>query len=207
MESGEYGSLYADFLPKAQQIVATFVGGISYDEVKIVAHDLVVDFLFFSKSFSDYFDPEKGTLVPYFKAYVRKKCRGVRERHFTPCVPLDEAPIKELAVQDSFSWWFEFGSEIRRLKKLLGTTTSSGVNLGDLLVANLVLSMWDETDKFDELSEIFGVSVVRLKRALKDMQRKVILYNGTFNFGGAINRRNKKEGLGGIPNGSSGDSV
>ncbi len=208
MEPCEFGKLYSDLLPRAQQVVASSFKGICFDEIKIIAHDMVIDFLYFSKSFSDYFDPKKGTLVPYFGAYVRKKCRGVRERHFSPCVDLESVPMKELATDDTFGWWFEFGNEVKNLKAKLIGFESNGINLGELLVANLVLSIWEDGARLDELSRIFGVSRVRVRRALKIMQKKVRLYDGTSYLCRIVSRRPKDESKEGkSPSGSDAGGV
>jgi hypothetical protein len=196
VEPCEFGNLYLDLLPKAQQVVASSFRGICFEEIKIIAHDMVTDFLYFSKSFSEYFDPTKGSIGAYFSAYVRKKCRGERTRHFTPCLGLESVPVKDLAKDDTFSWWFEFGDDVKKLKEKLSGFESSGVDLGELLVANLVLSIWEDSSRLDGLSQMFNVSRVQIRKALKVMQGKVRLYDGTSYICRVISRRPQGESKG-----------
>lgn len=185
MEPCEIGTLYLTLLPKAQCGVRNAIKGFSSDDLKEIAHDIVVDFIYFSNTVKGcldpntggYFDPAKGSLINYFSGYVWKKCRGIRERRYrSDTVNLEDVPLRKLSMSHDFTWWVEFGSEVKLLRQKLAPFTVSGINLGELFVANLVLSVFDDGERFSELSNMFGVSRVRIKNAVKAMQGKVKLY-------------------------------
>lgn len=72
--------LYPQLYPKAMEIVSGAVKGCNVIRWREIAHDLTVDFLFFSKSFNETYDASLGMVKPFFASYVRKRCMGVRER-------------------------------------------------------------------------------------------------------------------------------
>jgi len=69
--------LYLKLFPKALSLSLKSVGYLPRYRVSEVAHDITVDFLVFSRSFKEVYDPEKGSLSPFFSSYVRRKLRKV----------------------------------------------------------------------------------------------------------------------------------
>jgi len=73
--------LYRKLFLKAEKMVQRFFGTSYSSKVKFeIAHDITVDFLFFSKSFRKTYDFKKGKLLPFFSSYVQKRSYGIRER-------------------------------------------------------------------------------------------------------------------------------
>ena len=74
--------LYQSLQSKANILVAQSFNGYPERQLKEIAHDITVDFLFFSRSFAVTFDESRGELAPFFSSYVRKKCMGLWGRMF-----------------------------------------------------------------------------------------------------------------------------
>lgn len=198
MEPCNLGSLYLSLLPKAQQIAGIKLGEyLNYGGVKEFAHDLVVDFLVFSRSFNEYFDPRKGELSAYFGSYVRKKCmRAAENLSFAEGIAsLDEQVetsshdgsyvgrvSQQPSVPDSFTWWVEFDSVVKKLYQLLSGFDYKEINLGSLFVANIMVSIVEDGSHMALLCKKFNTSRSRMRKALQILERKVRFYEGTQDF-------------------------
>ncbi len=97
-------NLYQSLCSKANVLVAASFKNYPERQVKELAHDITVDFLFFSKSFAVTIREDQGELTPFFASYVRKKCLGmwVRSHKHGHCstdtvYPLvkDETPFED----------------------------------------------------------------------------------------------------------------
>lgn len=115
--------LYPQLYLKAVEIVSGSVIGYDVYRWREIAHDITVDFLFFSMSFRETYCAPLGALNPFFNSYVRKKCMGERDkmkRERLRTIPLDNV-VKPFSVgnfdkiyeiiqltNDSYDWLKRF---------------------------------------------------------------------------------------------------
>lgn len=185
----DFDLLYKKLTPRAEALImASFKGesGMPRQEIQSYAHDIVVDFLFFSRSFQ-YFKEEIGELMPFFSSYVRKKCLRLRDniiisnhRFFRKsaiweeCMELD---MDSYMSSDKFEWWVEFESVVKHIRSCLSKFEVSGLNLGRVFVADLVLTAVGEPHHLHQLCELFGgVSKAKMKNAVKVMKARAKVY-------------------------------
>jgi hypothetical protein len=135
-------NLYPILLEKALVIVRSMVGTSDY---RNMAHDVTVDFLFFSKSFAETYDSRVGGIEEFFSSYARKKCRRFRENRTTALnrfVPLNYA-IGAISREASLDERREVVQKMKNIAKYLlkyHYVSPSGrikICLRDVYVANL----------------------------------------------------------------------
>jgi hypothetical protein len=135
-------NLYPVLLDKAMIIVNGMVGTSDFRDM---AHDITVDFLFFSKSFAVTFDERVGGIEAFFGSYVRKKCLNLRHNRTVALnrfVPLHYA-IGVLSREASLDERREVVQAMKKIAKYLSKSyyvSPSGVVkicLRDVYVANL----------------------------------------------------------------------
>jgi len=127
--------LYPVLNERAYEIVLG-TGYFSFDYYKVIAHDITVDFLFFSESFKRTYDKARGTLMPFFSSYVRKKLFGlwVRDRYRLNKVSFqNEEDLMNVAYKDDFSEWVEVQERLSYFQKFLSNyCVYDTINLGRL---------------------------------------------------------------------------
>jgi len=114
-------ALYVALNPQAQDIVRKFFGRAYHPQwLYEAAHDITVDFLYFSKSFREVYEPKRKTLKPFFSSYVRKKCFGLRQRSSLYNMRKNDLWREDLAVyEDEYAKTLEMMGTFNLMRKVL----------------------------------------------------------------------------------------
>lgn len=166
-------SLYEPLSDRAYKIVSHSFRGFSAYELRQVAHDITVDFLYFSKSFKETYNPKKGELLPFFGSYVRKKCRRVNENFSNLLRRTSSEDVETLAMSDDEFEWVDFQNRMDAFHHFLLEYYSEKINLGHLfhVVLRCVLEEGQVVKKV--LCKKLGVSLSRLNVALEEMRQRI----------------------------------
>lgn len=127
-------SLYVTLYAKASELSQRTFHGLSPCMQDEIAHDVTVDFLIFSRSFRETYDPELGSLKPFFVSYFNRKARGTWERTTRQkkrTLPLLESTgcSRTLITQDEMEWLGVMEDYITQLNFFV----CEGIYLGELL--------------------------------------------------------------------------
>jgi len=156
---------------RALVIVSALLRNCSFMERKEISHDITVDFLFFSRSLKETFDPAKGDLMPFFSSYVRRKCRGLydrQQRDLSRRISLED--IEMLGANDDAFLWFEVEARIKYIRKVLLPHSVRGVCLSRLFGLCLICIMEYGSIKFAFLMKRLKKNKAVVKEALDEMK-------------------------------------
>lgn len=140
-----------------------------------IAHDITVDFLYFSRSYSTTFDPTKD-LLPFFASYVRRKLRRVRdaESNYQNRISKDERAMRNLPVKDESFEWLEVKSRLEFFYDYLHSWNWKTVNLGRLFLITVQLRLIEGKETYRELSKrLNGARFGEIKEAQAEMRRLI----------------------------------
>lgn len=135
-------SLYQKLFPKALSISAKSLSGYTnIERASEIAHDITVDFLFFSSSFREIYDPTVGNLLPFFSSYVKKKLRKVWWNFNCEIAVAnvdDEWVKRSVFFVPGFEQKTEMKDYVYRVFRKVNGKTCLGVSVGDVFKAGLV---------------------------------------------------------------------
>jgi hypothetical protein len=154
----QVGELYLQLYPKAMEIVSGAVKGCNVIRWREIAHDLTVDFLFFSKSFSVTYDSSLGMLKPFFSSYVRKRCMGVRERmqvELNRTQQMDKSLESKFISDSDHTRIFELTHEIETTYVWLQTKYYSSLKGKSFCLADVYLACIESTFKHGSVNMQF----------------------------------------------------
>lgn len=131
----EIAELYPILNERAYEIVLNYTG-LPYDFYKDMAHDITVDFLFFSKSFKRTFEEIRGSLLPFFSSYVRKKAFSIwlrKKKHFNKIsLKNEEDLMKAKCLETPVEEWVELTQRLSHFQAYLNDYFYLNINLGRL---------------------------------------------------------------------------
>lgn len=173
------GELYPQLLPKAMEIVSGMVRGCNVVKWREIAHDLTVDFLFFSTSFRDTYDASLGMVKPFFASYVRKRCLGVRERMQVELKRMRQLDKSCEAVLDSdydHTKVYELASDMRQAHAWLKTQPYISLKGQSYCLADVYLACIESTLRYGSINQTFlrsylKVDLQKLRGMLAKMRR------------------------------------
>lgn len=134
-------SLYFSLFTKAVDITTRSMSYLPTMRVRETAHDITVDFLFFSHSYRETYDASKGKVMPFFSSYVRKKLRRMWEVYNDELVmgSLHEGQIAGASVLPGVDTWVELKLCVKKLHDMVKGQKCSGVPVDAVLRAGLLL--------------------------------------------------------------------
>lgn len=173
----DFETLYGGLCQQAEIIVSGMLQGFGYVVCKEVAHDVTVDFLFYSSSYQKVYD-ESRDIKPFFNAYVRLRVRRYRERLqkgryavmlTDHCVVSDSCLVTDGGVLQ-----FEAQDFARAMAKCLEDRIfywqKHSIDLHDLFLASL--QSWQEKGKSNLtwIAKRLGYEKAVVERALISMR-------------------------------------
>ena len=171
MERG-YEDLYGSLIHQAFPIISGMLQGFSQGVWQEVAHDVTVDFIFYSNSYQRVFDGDRD-VKPFFNAYVRLRTRSYREKlqkgyyhgELTDdCAVYDDMSALQFEAQD-------FARAMAKcLEDKMFYCQKSSISLHDLFVVSM--QSWHEKGRPNVawISEQLGFSKAVIKQALINMR-------------------------------------
>ena len=127
--------MYPTLNEKAYELVLNY-RGLPYDFYKDMAHDITVDFLFFSTSFKKTFERARGALLPFFASYVRKKAFSIwlrKKEHFNKISRENEEDLMKVkCLKAPAEEWVELAQRLSHFQKYLSEYFYLNINLGRL---------------------------------------------------------------------------
>jgi len=171
MENVEY--LYPTLVPTAQELCRKVLHGFALETKQEIAHDITVDFLYFSRSFRETFNPSRGSVNSFFYSYVQRKLKGVihRTAAYLNKVSHDEKVLKECMMEEEVFSWREFMARLDYFHDFLVQHAWKTINLG-VLFRHILFQYFDKGKlvKRDLKTELHTSNTV-LSEALIEMKR------------------------------------
>lgn len=173
------GELYPQLYQKALEIVSGAVKGCNVIRWREIAHDLTVDFLFFSKSFSETYDASLGMLKPFFASYIRKRCQGVRmqlQKERVRTQPIENYLNSKFLSENDHSKIVEIISEVYRSHVWLQTQYYRSKKGQSYCLADVYLACLESTLRYGGVNLNFmrsylKVDIHKLRGMLSKMRR------------------------------------
>lgn len=169
--------LYFSLNEKAFKIVSSQTPSFPFLDPVEVAHDITINFLFFSNSFKNIFDESKGALKPFFASYVRKSFMGILERARRRNFPL--VSITSLQEKHKTDWElhdndvefkYDLLSKIKEIKTLLKGQKIKEIDLESLFVFVVYSICVSGEFKCSLAAEHFKVPLYRIHSAYKTLK-------------------------------------
>lgn len=191
--------LYTVLKPHAFEIVSGAVKNVGIPDWQEFSHDITVDFIFFSRSYSETFERTKGDLIPFFRSYVRRKCRRIydKQNRQRKMMNVDNLrlPSWESLAEDMYDLTQEMKSQVAYLRGryYLGRFDKA-ISLQQIYLANLRSNLFEGRTDHYFIAKRLGLPYKtdtdknRIKIAMKQMRqalRERYAY-ATQNLGGVV---------------------
>jgi hypothetical protein len=170
-------SLYFFLFNKAVDITARSMDYLPPTRIKETAHDITVDFLFFSQSYRLTYDVSRD-IMPFFSSYVRKKLRRAWEVFNAELVGSGSnwnGSVERVRGCSRVETWIEFKDCVERIRSLVRGKVYDGVSVESVLKAGLYLHADEGVLSIETVCNYLGTSKVEgVRSGLKLIQRLLI---------------------------------
>lgn len=167
--------LYPVLLQRAVEITAGALRNTNRSMKMEVAHDITVDFLFFSNSYKDTYDHSKD-IKPFFASYVGRKLRRFwdDQNFYQNRIIAGDKVMEKIPHDDQMEEWLELRSRLEFFYEYLREFHWKTINLGKLFIVIVKLRLLEGRETYRELSkQLSGARYIIIKEAKLEMQRLI----------------------------------
>jgi len=167
-------SLYSTLYPLAKKVTSKELLGaqiFNYNELKEIAHDITIDFLYFSRSFREYYD-WKLPIQPFFISYTRKKCKNYKFTKIAEANKYSPLPEDDFDFHDEFKKykWIELQNRLSFFHTQLSQYTIQGLNLGDVFEIYIISLLEEGEVNYRFMSKLLHTELKNIHPAVKKMR-------------------------------------